>query len=401
MQIPQYVTDVLECLKNCGYEAYMVGGCVRDSVMGCSPNDYDITTNATPDEIIKCFKGWRVIPTGLKHGTVTVISRGNNIEVTTYRIDGEYDDNRHPRQVSFTTRIEDDLGRRDFTVNAMAMDAQCNICDPYGGMRDIGDRVMRSVGDSAVRFGEDGLRILRCLRFASVLGFEIEPDTADKIHLLRHLLDNISKERIMTELKKLLCGVSASKICAEFGDVICQIIPRLSQVYDANAIFERLERGYSNIYVRLGLLLLPLGTNDAGKALRYLKSDNETYEKVTFLISEAHMPVESDRIDIKKYLARMDGERFDLLTYFSTAIDGKERGFMRDIAKSIINSGECVAISQLAVDGKDMVALGASGAQIGQILKKLLDSVICEILPNSRDVLLDEAKALLNKLCNV
>ena len=401
VQIPQYVKNVLNCLKNGGYEGYMVGGCVRDSIMGCTPNDYDITTNATPEEMLICFEGWRVIPTGLKHGTVTVISDGNNIEVTTYRVDGEYEDNRHPRQVTFTSRLEDDLARRDFTVNAMAMDAEGNICDPFGGMADIRNRVMRSVGDSSVRFGEDGLRILRCLRFASVLGFEIELDTAEKVHHCRHLLDNISKERIMTELKKLLCGMSAPRICSEFGDVICQILPELSEAYDGDEISVRLDRAYIDIYVRLALLLLPLGADGAGRALRRLKCDNMTYDRVKLLISEADLPENTDRITLKKYLSRMDGDSFVMLTHFVSAIDGKDRSVLRHMSDKIVASGECVSIPQLAVSGSDIITLGAVGVQIGEILKKLLDSVICETLPNSKDLLLDKAKELLDKLGNV
>ena len=379
----------------------MVGGCVRDSIMGCIPNDYDITTNATPDEMLICFEGWKVIPTGLQHGTVTVISEGNNIEVTTYRIDGEYDDNRHPRQVSFTSRLEDDLARRDFTVNAMAMDADGNICDPFGGMADIENRIIRSVGDSGVRFSEDGLRILRCLRFASVLGFEIDADTAEKVHHCRHLLDNISKERIMTELKKLLCGVSAPKICAEFGDVLCQIVPELNKNYDADETYCRLHRAVRDVYVRTALLLLPLGAEGAVRALRQLKCDNVTCEKVKLLISEADMPAEADRITVKKYLSRMEKSDFELLTYFASAVDGQGRDAMREIAEGVIRNGECVRISQLAVDGRDVIGIGAKGTQIGEILKKLLDSVICETLPNSKDSLLDKAKKLLNGLNNI
>ena len=401
MQIPQYVKNVLNCLNNSGYDAYMVGGCVRDNIMGRIPNDYDITTNATPEEMLHIFDGWKVIPTGLQHGTVTVISQGNNIEVTTYRIDGEYDDNRHPRQVSFTSKLEDDLARRDFTVNAIAMDVFGNICDPFGGMSDIENCIIRSVGDAELRFREDGLRILRCIRFASVLGFGIDADTGDKVHLCRSLLDNISKERIMTELKKLLCGISAPEICAEFGDVICQIIPGLCQSYDADLVCDRLVHARDDVYVRLALILLPLGADGAGRALRYLKCDNITYSRVKLLISEADLPSDADRTDVKKYLARMDEEEFELLTYFVSAIDGRERKNMRDIAESIISSGECVHISQLAVNGSDMIDMGAKGVQIGEILKKLLDSVICGTLPNSRDVLLDKAKELLDELSNI
>ena len=401
LQIPQYVKKVLDCLADSGFEAYMAGGCVRDSIMGRTPNDYDITTNATPEQMLECFADFRVIPTGLQHGTVTVVSSGNNIEVTTYRIDGEYADNRHPMQVTFTSRLEDDLARRDFTVNAMAMDADGNVCDPFGGMEDVKNGIIRCVGDGAVRFAEDGLRILRCIRFASVLDFEVEADTSAKVHQCRALLDNISRERIMSELQKLLCGKAASAVCAAYGDVTEQIIPAVAGVHNPQQFAGRLERSCNNIYLRLALLLYDLGADEAGVALRRLKCDNVTHSTVKLLISNSDIPRDSDRIAVKKYLAHMGKENFELLTFFVEALKGEDMSHLRKLADELVAEGCCLGLGDLAINGTDVCAIGAKGTQTGVILKKLLDSVICETLPNSRDVLINKAKELLGELSHI
>ena len=181
INIPNYCKKIISTLKQNGFEGYLVGGCVRDSIMDITPNDYDITTSATPDEMLRIFSSFRVIETGLKHGTITVVIEGNNVEITTYRIDGEYDDNRHPKEVSFTRNLSEDLKRRDFTVNALAFNEEQGLVDLFGGKDDLDNKLIRCVGNPDKRFNEDGLRVLRALRFASVLGFEIEENTAKSI----------------------------------------------------------------------------------------------------------------------------------------------------------------------------------------------------------------------------
>ena len=399
MQIPQYVKNVLECLYDSGYEGYMVGGCVRDSIMGRTPNDYDVTTNATPEQMAECFSRFKVIPTGLKHGTLTVLSGGHNIEVTTYRIDGEYADNRHPKQVRFTSKLTDDLARRDFTVNAMAMDASGRVQDPYRGMEDIKSCTIRCVGDAGLRFSEDGLRILRCIRFASVLGFNVEDETARQVHTCRGLLDNISKERIMAELQKLLCGKDAARVCREYSDVTEQIIPQLEGL--ASQVPQRLERATNNVYVRLALLLCDLGADEAGVALRRLKCDNITHGTVKLLISNRNIDANSDKIAIKKYLAQTGADNFLLLTHFAEALTGEDFCAVRKQSEQIMEAGECLWLRQLQVDGSDVCAIGAVGRETGVILKKLLDSVVCGTLPNNREILIDNAKILLDELRNI
>ena len=351
--------------------------------------------------MLECFADFRVIPTGLQHGTVTVLSDGNNIEVTTYRIDGEYADNRHPIQVTFASSLEDDLARRDFTVNAMAMDARGNVCDPFGGMDDLKNCIIRCVGDAEVRFGEDGLRILRCVRFASVLDFGIDAVTANKVHSCRHLLGNISKERIVSELQKLLCGKAASRVCAEYGDLIEQIIPLLEGVHNPQLFAARLNHSINNIYLRFALMLYDLGADGAGEALRRLKCDNVTRSTVKLLISNSDISANDDRIAVKKHLAYMGRENFELLTFFCEALRGVDLSHLRKMAEKLTSEGCCLSLGDLAINGTDVCALGAKGTQTGVILKKLLDSVICETLSNSREMLIDKAKELLDEFGHI
>ncbi|MBQ3591993.1 MAG: hypothetical protein II979_08620, partial [Clostridia bacterium] len=240
--IPVSVARVLDVLHGAGFEAYIVGGCVRDHLMGRVPGDYDVTTSALPEETMAAFAGWRIIETGLKHGTVTVVSKNDagghdNIEITTFRIDGEYMDNRHPREVTFTRSLAEDVARRDFTVNAMAYSDPTGVIDLYDGQGDLGRKIIRCVGDAEKRFREDGLRILRALRFSSVLDFspaeedaaEDKQSTAEAIRSLRELLTGISRERIHVELTKLLCGIGAGRVLRAYPDVAATILPMLTE----------------------------------------------------------------------------------------------------------------------------------------------------------------------------
>ena len=207
--IPQYAKKSLEILEKNGFEAYIVGGCVRDFLMNKTPHDFDITTNARPQDTKKCFDGYRLITNGEKHGTIAVVIDGEVVEITTYRIDGSYSDSRHPESVTFSKNLSEDLSRRDFTVNAMALDKNGEIVDLFGGRSDIENKIIRTVGNPSDRFEEDALRIMRALRFASLLGFEIDPETSEQIHKKAYLLKNISIERIRDEFMKLVCGEKA------------------------------------------------------------------------------------------------------------------------------------------------------------------------------------------------
>ena len=225
--LPEQVRWALDCLERAGFEAYMVGGCVRDAVMGRIPSDYDITTSARPGEVMKVFDGEKVIETGLKHGTVTLLRRGMPLEITTYRVDGLYTDNRHPESVAFTSSIREDTARRDFTINSVAFSPVRGFADFYGGVKDIQVGIIRCVGDPEKRFREDALRIIRALRFAAVTGFEIEEATFKAACENSGLLRNISVERIREELVKLLCGQYAGRVLKKGVGIIGEVIPEV------------------------------------------------------------------------------------------------------------------------------------------------------------------------------
>lgn len=231
MDMPKNVDTAINLLQSAGFEAYAVGGCVRDSLLGKTPNDWDITTSAKPEDMKSVFADFHCIDTGIKHGTVTVVIDGEPLEITTFRLDGEYEDNRHPKSVTFTSNLGADLGRRDFTVNAMAYSKMTGTVDLFGGQNDLKNGIIRCVGDPNRRFNEDALRTLRALRFASALDFEIEEKTAQSLLENRALLGNISEERIVKELLKLVCGKGAKRILTDFAPVLFEILPELQPMY--------------------------------------------------------------------------------------------------------------------------------------------------------------------------
>ena len=227
ISIPTPVLCALNTLNAAGYEAYIVGGCVRDSLLDTSPSDYDITTSATPEEMKAVLSDYKIIETGISHGTLTVLSQGNPLEITTFRCDGEYTDHRRPDSVTMTRNLREDLARRDFTVNAMAYSEKNGLIDLYNGKNDLDNRVIRCVGDASRRFEEDALRIMRALRFAATLGFSIEAETSRQIYEKAHLLSYVSAERIATEFCRLICGKNAADIILSYRDVFALIIPEL------------------------------------------------------------------------------------------------------------------------------------------------------------------------------
>ena len=228
LTLPKNVEFIINRLENAGFEAFCVGGAVRDSVMNITPGDWDITTSALPEETKAIFGDFKTIDTGIKHGTITIIMDKKPYEVTTFRIDGEYNDNRHPENVLFTRNLKDDLSRRDFTINALAYNKKTGLADLFGGQADIYNSIIRTVGEPEKRFKEDGLRIMRALRFSAVLGFDIEENTKKAIHKNKDLLKNISAERLSAELIKLICGKNAFKILMEFPDVFSVFIPEIA-----------------------------------------------------------------------------------------------------------------------------------------------------------------------------
>ncbi len=391
MQIPDYVMCIMNKLLSAGYECYLVGGCVRDTLMGVVPHDYDLTTSAMPSEMRSVFDGDRVIETGLKHGTLTVMSNGNPIEITTYRIDGEYDDNRHPREVSFTRNLFDDLARRDFTINAMAMSQDGEIVDLFGGREDLLHGVIKCVGDPKLRFGEDGLRIMRAVRFASTLDFEVESDTAAAIMSMRHLLSGISVERINVELSKLLCGCGAERVCNLFADVISAVLTELSPSQIRRYSYIVKELPDSDVVRRASLFTYADSPLDATRlAMLRLKCSNVERREVALCVSLMTQPP-NDAVTLARFAAEMG---YDLLYLVLRAMHENE---LLLIAQRMERDCIPLTVTELAVSGNDIVTLGARGAEIGCVLNKLLDLVISGETSNTRVDLIKMATDIIKR----
>ncbi|MBQ8763498.1 MAG: HD domain-containing protein [Clostridia bacterium] len=441
INIPPQVNRAIEILCSGGHSAYVVGGAVRNIIMDIPVNDWDITTSALPSETLELFKDYRTIETGIKHGTVTVIIDGMSLEITTYRIEYGYTDNRHPDKVDFTDKVEDDLSRRDFTVNAIAYSPINSFVDPFGGCKDIEEKIIRCVGNPDKRFGEDALRILRALRFASVLGFEIDCETSKSIHKSMHLLKNISVERIFVELSKLLCGINAAEILHEYKDVIFCILPELEPMDNC---VQNHERHIYDVWghtvaavkaippdpiLRFAMLLHDSGkphckTTDQGgtdhfyshgkiskniafEILSRLKTSNKFRDTVCNLV-EYHdfLPDKISKKTYKKYITRLGLETVEKLFLIREAdISAQNPVFYDEAAKQnkigkkilqdIIEDNSCIKISDLAVDGKKLANIGISPSPaMGKIMETLLDEVMDEKLPNDESALIERAKQL-------
>ena len=379
MKIPEEVQKALKILSKNGHEAFIVGGCVRDIFMGKTPSDYDITTSAGVEETAAAFSGYRIIETGIKHGTVTVIIGNMPLEITTYRIDGKYKDNRRPESVSFTTSIEEDLKRRDFTVNAMAYNEKRGLVDLFGGAEDIEKRLIKCVGSPDKRFGEDALRILRALRFASVTGFDIEKNTALSIKRNKELLKNISAERIYSELTKTLTG-APDKILNEFSDVFELIFPNIS-------INGNINGSKNDKYIRLSLL----SENGGAEQLKKLKADNKTVYTVKEILSffERLTP---DPIGLRLAAGKLKRADFGQLEDFcrNSVRFSRFLPFVSEEFGKITGGNECISLRQLAVNGKDITS--PEPAQTGRILNEILIKVIKKELLNDKTAITDYLK---------
>ncbi|MGN0552959.1 MAG: CCA tRNA nucleotidyltransferase [Oscillospiraceae bacterium] len=437
--IPENVKRILNTLESAGYEAYIVGGCVRDSILGKNPRDYDVTTSALPEEVKACLEGFNVIETGLKHGTVTVVSGDDYVEVTTFRIDGEYVDHRRPESVEYANNLADDLARRDFTINAMAYNAKIGIVDNYGGQKDLFRQVIRSVGNPCMRFDEDALRIIRALRFASELGFEIDGTTANAIHEMKNLLLNISAERVSKEFDLLLMGSSPANILMEFSDVFCTIFPEVSasvgfdqhsryHIYDVwkhSAV--AVENSVPDREVRLALFFHDIAKpkccvfDDEGnghfpgheqesaemaeKIMRRMKYSTDTIKCVTQLIKYHYVtPIDDEKV-VKKLLAAIGSQYFFKLTKLMKSDSRAKQSIcfervqileaMEAKAERILDNKECISITQLDIKGTDIAALGAQGSRIGEILDELLSMQIDGNVQNEKAQLMAAAEKLI------
>ena len=428
----------IEILKSKGFEAFLIGGSVRDFVMGLPIGDIDITTNATPDEVKQVFADFRVIETGIKHGTVTVLINDEPLEITTYRSEGTYSDNRHPDSVVFSNSLADDVVRRDFTMNGIAFNFDNGFCDLVGGLNDIENQTIRCIGNAETRFREDALRILRAMRFSAVLGFEIETETKKAIHKCRDLLKNISAERIREEFTKLICGKNAYNVLQEFADVVTVFIPEMSECvgfeqknrhhcFDVYThTLKAVEKSSQNNIIRLALFFHDIGKpsvahfDEKGEQHFYshpkksaemtetimtrLRFDNDTKNKVVTLVRMHDSPImvndmtKPDRKRLKKIMSQIGADLiFDLIEikYCDNSAQNPEyfRGEdfykqTRDIITEIINEKECFSIKHLAIDGNDLISLGYKGKKIGEALEKCLTAVIDGKVENEKSELI-------------
>ncbi len=436
--LPDEVRSALDIIHKNGFEGYIVGGCVRDSLMGISPKDYDITTSALPEQTKQIFHEYRVLETGIKHGTVTVLINNYPLEITTYRIDAEYKDNRHPEFVTFTTKLEEDTARRDFTMNSIAYNDENGIVDFHGGENDINNKIIRCVGDPDKRFNEDALRIMRAIRFSSVLGFQIENHTKEAIFKNKELLRNISAERIASELIKTLCGNNVFNVLIEYIDVLGEVIPELlpmkgfeqNNIHHIYDVWEHTAKAVESIepspILRLSALFHDIGKPDSyiekkgmghfyGHAnvsceitkniLDRLKLDNYTKDTVTQIVKLHDFPIKDDRFAIKKFLNRYSPELFFMLLKMKRADDLAKNPIVferlptfdkiEQIGTEIIEEQACFSLKDLAVNGNDLIAEGFfPGKELGIILNQLLEEVIAEHLPNEKQQLLDYAKSI-------
>ena len=426
---------IIHQLNKAGFDAYAVGGCVRDHLRGIVPDDIDITTNALPAQTLDIFKEYRVIPTGLQHGTVTVLIGDTPFEVTTYRTDGTYTDGRHPDSVTFTASLEEDLARRDFTVNAIAFHPEKGIADPFCGQEDLNRGILRCVGDPATRFSEDALRIARLVRFMSVLRFQAEPKTAQAAHALCDRLSLVAAERKRVELMKLLMGDGFLEAATAFPDVMCRLVPSLSPLvgldqhnphhsFDAYThTIRAVQAAAKDPVVRLAVLLHDLGkpqtfhTDEQGighfyghpavsevlarETLTALRFDNATTDTVLTLVRKHDTPLTDNRKQIKRLLSKLGKDTLLrlLLVKEADASGCHENSAppdftsVRALIDDICNSTECFTLHELAVNGHDLLSVGIpAGPLLGRVLHCLLEAVIDDRCPNDRDALLSLAK---------
>ena len=433
MQIKEYAIKALNTLRDSGFEAYAVGGCVRNALLGIDVSDYDICTNALPEQTASVFSEYKVIKTGIAHGTVTVIIDGFPIEITTYRSEGRYTDHRRPESVHYVSQLSEDLSRRDFTMNALCYDGSGKIIDMFGGQSDINNRLIRAIGNPRKRFEEDALRILRAVRFSSQLGFEIEAETAFAMSECRQLLDYISAERKLDELKKIVCGQYAFDALMKYREIISQIIPECSNSFDYNQnskhhcydVWEHTCRALSaiepNTTLRLAMLFHDLGkpyvrtigkngifhfkghmiksAQIAYENLKKLKCDTKTLKYVEKLVLLHDERFEADEYKVKKFISENGWEFFydyikirfaDTSAQSDYQREGKLQN-LRDIvsvAETAKMNGDCLFLSDLAISGNDIIALGYEGKEISNKLAFALELVLSGKCINDKDTLL-------------
>ena len=444
MNIPQGPNEILNRLTAAGFQAYAVGGCVRDSLLGTVPGDWDICTSALPEETEACFSDLRVVETGLKHGTVTVIFQGVPYEITTFRSDGNYLDHRRPQQVNFVRTLKEDLLRRDFTINAMAVGLDEEIQDPFGGRQDLKDGIIRCVGDPDTRFTEDALRILRGLRFASRLGFSIAPETAAAMERNKNLLSYVSGERIYKELAGILIGTYAQSVLEQYGGVLAAVLPEIQPsmgFLQRNPFHNRdvwqhtleaLGKSRPDPIVRWALLLHDLGKPDcftlddrgighfyghpqrsmelAEQILDRFHGDKKTRDTICLLVRDHDREAPATIKNARRWIARygrdnvrllLEVKRCDCLAHVDTPKTRARYNNLMEMTRLIrecLDTEQCFSVRDLPVKGGDVMALGVpAGPQVGRILEGLLDDVLDGACPPEREALLERLKQLINE----
>ena len=438
IKMPRHIEEMISRVEAAGFEAYAVGGCIRDTLAGRSDlYDWDMCSSAEPSQIMEIFSDRKVIPTGIKHGTVTVISEGEPVEVTTFRAEGDYSDSRHPDSVCFVKDIKEDLARRDFTVNAMAYAPSKGLIDPFGGRRDLEAGILRCVGDPVKRFTEDALRVLRGLRFMSQKGLEAEPETDRAIRSEFWRLGNIAQERITSEFIKLMCGDYAADVVDRYQEVFCFLIPELKaeigydqrSPYHNRTVWDHTICAVRNVPaepdLRVAMLFHDIakpvvgvlddngrgrfvghpakGAEMADEILRRMKFPNDLREKIVELVRYHDLKMQPDRVSVRKWLGRLTPELFFRLMYVRYADStGKYEKYIKEaedknqalrvIAEAILADGDCFTKEALDVSGADVMAAGYIGREIGDALEWLLDEVIEGRLENQKDILIEGLK---------
>ena len=407
LDVPRDVAFIIRELRKAGHEAFAVGGCVRDTLLGRAPGDWDITTSALPEEVKRVFR--RTIDTGIQHGTVTVMLHRTGYEVTTYRIDGTYRDGRHPDHVTFTGNLEEDLKRRDFTINAMAWSEETGIVDIFRGMKDLEDGLIRCVGTPKDRFTEDALRILRAVRFSAQLDFRIEEETLRALPDIAPNLVNVSRERIQTELTKtLLSGHPEKVLLAEETGMTPYISESFGEIFrgqTAEFFRERLLRAAglpTDRILRWAALLAETGPSLTERILRELKLDRETIEGAAVLAADFHVKLpekaeegeEETLYRIRKMMSRIPAELFDRLILLKQALLPEERDMAEEVraeAEAIRARGDCISVKDLAVNGGDLIRAGIKpGPEMGKVLQDMLDYVLRYPGENEKDKLIEK-----------
>lgn len=398
IELPHFVEELIERLETAGFEAYVVGGSVRDSLLGRKPFDWDVTTNALPGEVKEVFRDYETVDTGIKHGTVTVITGGTPVEITTYRVDGEYRDGRHPENVSFTGSLREDLARRDFTVNSIAYNPGTGLYDPFHGRADIEKRIIRTVGNPEKRFSEDALRILRCLRFSAVLGFGIHPDTASAVRKLKESLGLVSGERKASEIRKLLTGEYAENVMLEYREVFLFLFPGTDEKN-----FEKNVKAVSSapydFETRLALLLRGNGSmEEIFRMYRFSNREREETLKIENNLS-ADLTEGGNRYIMCKMLNKYGSDTVYRILFAKEALAVNGEGERYPVAEAfreleeIEEQGICYRIKDLHISGEDLKNTGIEeGPVIGETLEFLLDKVMNGETGNSREELLEKLK---------